>query len=132
MKFKVKITQEVIDKTKMCGIDDSIDVTENCLFAYCFNQLVPRVRVCESFEKKCTMVAVFYGKSQMQEMAEVELDNEIFQAIRRFDNFPTERQEFLNKEYELEIPENVIIFWHGDTVAAVQKLIDNPILQPLT
>jgi hypothetical protein len=125
MKFKVKITQEVIDATCMCG-KDCRSVVENCLFAYCYNQLIPKVKV-------RSLTVDFFSK---QDECMIWIDHCFKWEIALFDiyrSYEERRKNFLGKEYELEIPDQVIEYWRGDVVEAVQKLINegNKILMPI-
>ena len=127
MKFKCKVTEEVIQKTAMCGVDESKMKATNCLFAYIYNQLIPNVFVA----KQHTFFLA--NKGGFDVIATIRNDKKLIKAIRLFDfqiSIENRRANFLNEEYELEIPDEVITYWHGDTVKAVQHLIDNPILQP--
>jgi hypothetical protein len=128
MKFKVKITQEVLDAVKMCGVEKKSQnyIENNCLFAYCYNQLIQNCKVCYDS-------ILFYGKSR-QLLDTINNSNKISRAISYFDTrIKTRATYFLNKEYELKIPDKVIEYWYKDVSKGVQKLINegNKILTPI-
>jgi len=128
MKFKCTITEEVLRATEKCGNDDGIAVSENCLFAYIYNQLVQNVSI--------SNYAVNFLDRDNKRIAfkEVNLFHYLNDEISLFDQQPSieqRRVNFLGKEYEIEIPDEVIEYWHPDPVVAVQNLINNSILQPI-
>lgn len=126
MKFKCTVTEEVIQKTAMCGLGEGVDIARNCLFAYIYNCLVGNVIVRNN-------TTIFLNKAEDIIIGDIDNGVVIKNAISLFDDeksIEQRRKNFLGKEYELEIPDEVIEYWHGDSVKAAQHLIDNPILQP--
>lgn len=136
MKFRITITKEVIEKSLMCGVTDKMPqgmgfsaletyVQSNCAFSKAYNQLV-QVRVSSAYVR-------FFDEEGI-EIAREELTNDQKCFVNVFDNMnekPYERYSLIGQSFDVEIPDAVIEYWYGDAVKAVQKIIDNPILQPL-
>lgn len=132
MKFKITITKEVIDKSLMCGTqkEQSKRITTNCAFAVAYNELIPRTNVFH--DSVCF--------DDINGIAIRKLDGVIFHRlsfeqkdfIYKFDLMdgePHQRYTLVGQTFDVEIPDEVIEYWHGDAVTAAQKLIDNPIMQ---
>lgn len=124
MKFKITITKEVIDKSLMCGVDANILVHTNCAFAVAYNQLIPNTEVTHSY--------AWFDDEDGNNIGESKLMGDQIEFIQTFDCFsddPTQRYTLVGQTFDVEIPDEVIEYWHGDAVTAAQKLIDNPIMQ---
>lgn len=121
MKFKLKITKEILDRSRpYCPT--------MCALAEGYKELVPYVSVGMKnvlFFKDCDSSENVYSLRDL--MAVVRVTREQSDFITDFD------RDRITKEVELEveIPDEVIEYWHGDTVEAVQLLIDNPVLKPV-
>lgn len=126
MKFKLRITKDVLKKSSNCGRVGGVgSITRNCAFALAFNELVPNVAVTE-------YNVIFYKPESSETFAKVPTSTPIVNFIIKFDTaLVSERLEFPEQEFDVEIPDNVINFYYGDTVKAVQKLINNPVLIPV-
>lgn len=123
MKFKITITKDVIDKSLMCGtFQFKESVSQNCALAICYNQLIPDVGVGYPnvyFSMGLNVVKEYMPQDQLN-------------FIDAFDNMMCnhmQRYTLVGQTFDVEIPDEVIEYWHGDAVTAAQKLIDNPIMQ---
>lgn len=126
MKFKIRITKEVIDKSLKCNTNN-IDFPQNCAFAVAFNELIPGATVTQSYtnfyDVNNKRIGVWnYG----QEREDIE------SFINTFDDMqknPQERYSLVGQEFEIEIPQKVIDYWYSDIVEVIQKIINSEILQ---
>lgn len=118
MKFKIKITKEILAKSECNN-------ALKCAFATAFNELIPYVHV------GLDVTLFLKGKYEAHISCVDNTCNQI-NFIERFDSAITLEQKLAipEQEFEVEILDEVIEYWHGDVVSAAQKLIDNPIMQP--
>lgn len=128
MEFTIEITKEVIDKSLMCGADNyDINISENCAFAVAYNELIPNVSVGPFY--------VYFGcKDLKNTIGYSKLTPEQKSFITRFDllgDTPKERYRLVGRKFEVEIPDEVIDYWHGDHVKVAQKLVNSNILKPV-
>lgn len=127
MKFTVTITKEVIDHSLMCQTPgNEMNPPDNCALAYAINQIVP-VSVLQ-------IEMVFWGnkKKILCTTRHTAVVHSFIHAFDRLRYDHMRRYELVGSNIEVDIPEEVIEYWHQDAVTAAQKLIDNPILQPVT
>jgi len=126
MKFKIKITKDVIDKSLLCGTDaKNVEISTNCAFAVAFRELIP-VRV--------WLAETFFIDEDDEIIARVPNSPEQIGFINNFDrlkNKPEERYKLVGQEFDVEIPDAIIEYWYGDAVTATQKIIDSEILKPV-
>lgn len=124
MKFLITITKDVIDRSLMCGTDQSInDRISGCAFAIAYGELVP-VHVLG------LEIQFLNDRQRFLDSIKTSFDQREF--ICAFDlmcHTPEERYSLVGRTFEVEIPDNVIEYHYGDSVKAAQKIINNPILQ---
>lgn len=109
MKFKIKITQDTIDKSIGCQSS-----TTSCLFACALRDLLPDARVYEDFIIPNNELWKNYKNGThnpytvVKEKLGFQTTIEMSRAIAQWDSKIVESGDFLNKEYELDIPDWVI------------------------
>lgn len=108
MKFTMNITQEIIDKGKC---KDSL----GCAFSLAYNELVPRVHVIGYLED-----GIIFYDHQYQRFCAIGCTPKQRDFIADFDA----NKSVSPTTFEVEIPDAVIEYWYGDSVKAVQHLID--------
>lgn len=126
MKFKLKITKDILRKSMMCGTNYPEDVSTNCAFALAFNELVPNTSV--------GLHHTLFCNENSKALSYTNLTTEQISFIRQFDILATEPEKRLllpEQEFDVKIPDEVINYYYGDSVKAIQHLIDNPVLTPV-
>jgi len=116
MKLKIKITQEVLEATKMCGInkfmlEDSTNDTknQNCAITYACRKLFPDC---------CTGLTQIFGKFDDFEIAN--LPKKATDFIEQFDtSTPEERVKMKPFEFEVELTEEVLDLISIDQITKV-------------
>lgn len=115
MKFKINITQEIIDRG-VCG------AISKCAFAKAYSELVP-VHVGGLISFLSREIDVF-GFPRLLDSTPQTAEQKEF--IKAFDD--GKRVE--PTSFEVEIPDKVIEYWYGDAVAAAQHIADSEVLIP--
>lgn len=126
MKFKLRITKDILRKSMTCGTNYPEDVSTNCAFALAFNELVPNTSV--------GLYLTWFYNENSEALSYTNLTTEQISFIRQFDRLVTEPEKRLllpEQEFDVEIPDKVINHYYGDSVKAIQHLIDNPVLTPI-
>jgi hypothetical protein len=133
MKFTITITKDVIDKSITCGVRGLGDSTAknlhtSCAFAVAYNELVPLVYV-------ETGDIYFYGRDNTQ-LAHVYATREQTKFIETFDSMNRDSDHFLisdyfymnryklvGRQFEVEVPDNVIEYWYPNIQQAIDKIL---------
>jgi len=127
MKFKMKITKEILKESVRCISNDPAchHYTSNCAFAKAYNELVPNVsvgafaRTITFRDKKDEFIDFVRGTIDQQKFVE------IFDSIKP----RTDRVHLPEQEFDVEIPDKVIEYWYQDTAEAAAKIANSQVLQ---
>lgn len=128
MKFKLVMTKDVIEKSLDCGKNGKQDLSNNCAFAVAFKELIPNVQV------GLGRTAFFKDQYGARPISAVKQTDEQVDFIKVFDDLGKRgtyeaRRGLIGEEFDVEIPDEVIEFYHGDAVKAAQKIANSPVLQ---
>lgn len=106
-KIKINVTQEILQKSSMCGMNINEGVGNNCAIALAVREIFPAAWVEDTrilpfySEKKTTFKNIYDFK--------IALPTEATDFINLFDNYrPELRVKMTPISFEVEIPENVI------------------------
>lgn len=120
VKLKIKITKEILRRSKDC-----IFTTRNCAFSLAMRDIFPDAWVAAK------VVFPFVGDlmpPQRLFLPEFALTKEMSQFIRKFDSStPSQREEFDEQEFEVEIPDNIVEMINIEEVKELLK--DHPLLE---
>lgn len=115
MKFKINITQKIIDNGRCSS-------PSNCAFAIAYSELVP-VRV--------GVVIGFLGRGEFNTseipISCIGITSEQAEWILKFD---MDKTSVKPRSFEVEIPDEVIEYWYGDAVKAAQHIANSEVLIP--
>lgn len=101
MKILIKITKEVLEKTKMCGIEGT-NINQSCAIAYAVRELFPLARV-------GTREIAFDGRPPCDSLVTSTLSSSARWFISNFDNTTPELRPSLSEfSFEIEVPASVI------------------------
>lgn len=123
-KLKIKVTKDILEKSKNCGVSSACNVPANCAISLAMRDLFPHARV--------------YGGGQIAFMGEKiyninynsVLPTKAFEFMRHFDqlvDYPQMRPNLLELEFEVEIPDSVIEQINIEELKPL--LINHPTLQ---
>lgn len=116
----------------MCSVkEEDRDIGFNCAFGVAYNQLIPyswtgQLDIWFYKSYNAFLSGDYFGKCEMTD--EQSSFVTVFDKLR---STPEKRYSLVGQEFEIEIPDEVIEYWYGDSVKAAQKIIDNPILKVL-
>lgn len=120
MKLKLKITKEILIRSRLCT---SSDVVDNCAFALAFKEIVPFTQVGSGTTTFLDKTGDTIGRYNHKQ------DQSIF--INNFDSNTSEGRMLMpEQEFEVEIPDNVIEYYYQDYAVLAQKIADSKIFQP--
>lgn len=97
--LKIKITKEILEKTKNCK---GKDLPDNCAISYAVRDLLPKAQT--------GITTIFpYGESNSSEETDIALPWLVTSFISRFDHCkPEDRAILPEMEFQIEIPDEVI------------------------
>ena len=131
MKFLIKITKGIIDRSIFCGTlnhPQGVEYSDHCALSEAIGELVP-ARVQNS-------IIIFKNKDNDGGWS-VDTTVEQRRMIRDFDGPIAEggdirdRYQLVGREVEVEIPDPVIEYWYGDAVKAVERIANSKTLIPV-
>lgn len=135
MKFILKITKDILKKSSTCGSGIDNHFSSNCAFSLAFRELIPNTLVLNydtHFLRQNTGLRTYdlVNSRFPDEIAHISHTQDQTAFIKKFDNATIfDRIHMAEKEFEVEIPDNVIEYYYKDAVEVAQKLINNPVLQ---
>lgn len=129
MKFHIVITKDIIDESLMHGVPSGSGVPSfSCAFENAYRKLIPHVCVSHT---DIMFIDIPLDRHIWQPLT-VRTTKEQKHFIDRFDKMrtkPNRRYSLVGREFDIDIPDEVIDHYYSSHVEAAQKLIDNPVLQ---
>ena len=120
IQFKIKITKDIIDKTKYCGAESDIyEMGRNCAVAFALHDIFPEVFVTNFF------IFPFGVDNNADTNLKIPLPLIVQQFIKLFDGFritPNLRLLLPEFEFTIDIPAEVI---NAVNIDEVKELISN-------
>lgn len=106
MKLKIKVTKEILERSKFCGTEETIKnlidhIQTNCAVALAVREIFP----------KCYVKTYTITEHFVKEMSawEIPLPEEVSSFIEAFDSLePEQRVQMTPFEFEIPIPQEVI------------------------
>ena len=117
-KLKIKVTKDILERSKYCGFQDGLTVSENCAVALAVRDIWPNAAV--DGDNIWPNAAVNDGI--------MPLPTEVSVYIIEFDNtYPADRAKLPEIEFEIEIPDKVL---ESINIEELKPLLENhPTLQ---
>ena len=117
-KLKIKVTKEILERSKMCGTDDGKSVSQNCAVAHSVRDILPNAAVDGD--------NIWPNSSLNDELIPLPIEAKIY--ISKFDyTHPDDRPSLPEIEFEIEIPDSVIEKINIDEIKPL--LINHPNLE---
>jgi hypothetical protein len=104
MKILIKVTKQVLEASKMCGVEDRMHFTTHCAIAFAVREVFPDAEVCSNYqaEIKCRHVI---GTP----LFKIPLCEKATDFIYTFDSCTPEERAKLNPiEFTIDVPHEVI------------------------
>lgn len=103
VKLRISVTKEILEKSKMCGVDPGEMVSSNCAIAFAVRTLFPHA---------CVVSSAIYPYAHdlfNNNLSDITLPLEARKFIRSFDTLtPEDRVKMEPFSFEIDIPDEVI------------------------
>jgi hypothetical protein len=108
MKLTIKITKDILERSKLCGLDNKL-IGKNCAIACAVRDIFPYTEVTD------TKIFLFDREIPDDEyrpneaICKIPLPKEATEFIVEFDNTSSRNRPFMNSvEFDIEIPDEII------------------------
>lgn len=114
-KLKIKVTKEILEKSKMCGLDGKT-ISNSCAIALACQEIFPKCTVSRLYISDQTPFGLNYSYR-------IPINKEIREFIREFDNSNIkERLNLPEFEFEVELTESYI---NSINIDEIKELLKN-------
>jgi len=106
MKLKIKVTKDILEKSKMCGVENSMEIPTNCAISLAIRDIFPLAYV-QSYYMYFDINDV--GNAIGMHENSVSLPIWVTDYIQMFDmTLPDDRPKLPEFEFEISVPDSII------------------------
>lgn len=110
MKILIKVTKEILERSKMCGVSGYRNVVRDCAVAEASREIFPTAGVCvDSNDDTGYVIAPFLCAGIDKDIISIQLPKSASRFIREFDCATPERRAAMEPvSFEIDVPSEVI------------------------